>query len=96
MRKKYRSSQNNNNSKRYLGLGHRDCSGDSHYYWNDSLVYVQSLGNISATTTTTGDWTSSGPFSINKQDYTFDEKIFFVTSEIGYDEKSGGDNLKQH
>ena len=52
------------------------------------LGYMQSSGNISATTTaTTVDWTSSGPFSINKQDYTSDEKIFFVASGIGYGEK---------
>jgi len=48
------------------------------------LGYMQSSGNI---TTTTVDWTASGPFSINKQDYTSDEKIFFVASGIGYDEK---------
>jgi len=52
------------------------------------LGYVQSPGNVSATTTvTTVDWTSYGPFSINKQDYASDEKIFFVVSGIGYDEK---------
>jgi len=31
-----------------------------------SLGYMQSSGN---TTTTTMDWTASGPFSINKQDF---------------------------
>jgi hypothetical protein len=52
------------------------------------LGYMQSSGNISVTTTaTTVDWISSGPFSINKQDYTSDEKLFFVASGIGYGEK---------
>lgn len=51
------------------------------------LGYMQSSDNITTSTTTTADWIASGPFSINKQDYTFDEKIFFVASRIGYDKK---------
>ena len=54
------------------------------------LEYMQSSGNTTTSitsTTTTEDWTASGPFSINKQDYTSDEKIFFVASGIGYGEK---------
>ena len=50
------------------------------------LGYVQSSDNPS-TNTTTMDRNNSGPFSINKQDYTSDEKIFFVASWIGYSEK---------
>ena len=50
------------------------------------LGHVQSSDNTS-TNTTTVDRNNSGPFSINKQDYTSDEKIFFVASGIGYGEK---------
>ena len=50
------------------------------------LGYMQSSGSIT-TTTTTVDWTASGPFSINKQTFNSDEKIFFVASGIGYDQK---------
>lgn len=50
------------------------------------LGHMQSSDNPS-TNTTTVDRNYSGPFSINKQDYTSDEKIFFVASGMGYDEK---------
>ena len=50
------------------------------------LGYVQSSDNPS-TNTITVDRNNSDPFSINKQVYTFDEKMFFVASGIGYDKK---------
>ncbi|MCH9658150.1 hypothetical protein K0U27_05550 [archaeon] len=50
------------------------------------LGHVQSSDNTS-TNTTTVDRNNSSPFSINKQDYTSDEKIFFVASRTGHDGK---------